>query len=176
MPSGSSDLRLLLIWVVSLHSLEMFAKEFVVVKITFHKFTLILFGLLLALFEVGSANDEISQHYVRRFSTMVFTVQISKALDGRQTHLPRSVCKHNYMGPEFRSWNNGFLTRSNSVYSAVKRMLRPGPYFGSRLFVVKPVTFNESGLKGIHDHRSSLVEPHSWFVHVQAKRFKFPSS
>src|SRR5207244_10913542 len=52
------DLRLLLVGVIALHSLEVIAKEFIVVEIAFDEFPLILPRLLLACSQVGAADDE----------------------------------------------------------------------------------------------------------------------
>ena len=73
---SAGNLCLLLIGVVAFHSLEVLAKELVVIEIALHEFTLVSFGLFFALGRVSATDDKISEHHVGRFSAMILTVQL----------------------------------------------------------------------------------------------------
>src|SRR5919106_6307877 len=99
-PALARDLRLLLVGVVALHSLEVLTEKFIVVEIAFDELPLIAARFLLGLGEVGAADAELGQHDLWRLGTVVFAVQCAAALYVGEPHLPRPVGEHDDMGAE----------------------------------------------------------------------------
>ena len=145
------------------------------VEVALHELALILTRFLLALFQIGAADDEFGKHQRRRLGAVELPVQRPSSFDARHPHFPGPVGEHDDVRPQLGCRENRFVAGRDGVDAPVEGVLRPRSDFGSGLLVKLPVALDESGLQGIDDHGRGLVETLPRFVHADAESLELPA-